>query len=100
MKPWAKWTLLVLWTILLLFTAGYWNPFASFPALLKYSVVSVIAAALFGALVLIMQFFILLSIIFPLPPRADLQSTQKVFGEDFFLFYSRHRPLIQKHPPG
>ncbi len=97
MKTWAKWTLLVLWVVLLLCTAGFWNPFASFPALLKYSVVSVIGAALFGALVILMQFFILISIIFPLPPRADSKAP-KGFGRKFFPFLYKAAPINPKAP--
>ena len=97
MKTWAKWTLLILWTVLLLCTAGFWNPFASFPALLKYSVVSVIGAALFGALVLIMQVYILLSIVFPLPPRADLKAP-KSFWRRFFPFLFKAPTIDPKAP--
>ncbi|MBC7999471.1 MAG: AAA family ATPase [Leptolyngbya sp.] len=87
MKKWAKWTLLTLWTVLLLFTSPYWNPFASFPALLKYSVVSVLAAAIFGALILLGQFYILISIIFPLPPRADSKAPKSIWKRAFpFMF--------------
>ncbi len=97
MKTWAKWTLLVLWVVLLLCTASFWNPFASFPALLKYSVVSVIGAALFGALVILMQFYILMSIIFPLPPRADSKAP-KPFGRKFFPFLYKNPPINPKAP--
>jgi ATP-dependent Zn protease len=97
MKTWAKWTLLVLWVVLLLCTSSFWNPFASFPALLKYSVVSVIGAALFGALVILMQFFILISIIFPLPPRADSKAP-KPFGRKFFPFLYKKSPIDPKAP--
>ncbi len=83
MKAWAKWTFIILWVVLLLGTSSYWNPFASFPALLKYSVVSVIGAALFGALIILIQFYILISIIFPLPPRSDSKAP-KSFGRRFF----------------
>ncbi len=87
MKPWARWTLLILWTVVLLVSSTYWNPFTSFPALLKYSVVSVVAAAIFGALVIIIQYFLLISIIFPLPPRADSKAPQGVWRRMFpFLF--------------
>lgn len=87
MKKWARWTLLTLWTVVLLLTSQYWNPFASFPALLKYSVVSVIAAAIFGALILLGQFYILISIIFPLPPRADSKAPKSVWKRMFpFMF--------------
>jgi len=97
MKTWAKWTLLILWTVLLLCTAGYWNPFASFPALLKYSVVAVIGAALFGALVILMQFYILISIIFPLPPRADLKAP-KGFWRKYFGFLLKPPTINPKAP--
>lgn len=87
MKKWARWTLLILWTVVLLLTAQYWNPFSSFPALLKYSVVSVIAAAIFGALILLGQFYILISIIFPLPPRADSKAPKSIWKRMFpFMF--------------
>lgn len=87
MKKWARWTLLALWTVVLLLTSQYWNPFTSFPALLKYSVVSVIAAAIFGALILLGQFYILISIIFPLPPRADSKAPKSIWKRMFpFMF--------------
>ncbi len=97
MKSWAKWTFLILWTVLLLCTAGYWNPFATFPALLKYSVVSVIGAALFGALVILIQFYILVSIIFPLPPRADLKAP-KSFWRKFLPFLFKAPTINPKAP--
>ena len=74
MKKWARWTLLVLWTLLLLGTSTFWNPFTSFPALLKYSVISAFGAMVFGALMIIMQFYIMIKILFPLPPRADAKA--------------------------
>lgn len=74
MKKWARWTLLILWTLLLLGTSTFWNPFTSFPALLKYSVVSAFGAVVFGALMIIMQFYIMIKILFPLPPRADAKA--------------------------
>jgi ATP-dependent metalloprotease FtsH len=82
---------LILWMILLLSTSAFWNPFASFPALLKYSVVSVISAALFGALMLIMQYYILITIIFPLPPRADSKAPKNIWVKMF--------PFLFKKPP-
>lgn len=91
MKPWAKWTLLIGWTLLLLLTAQMWNPFTSFPALLKYSVVSVISSALFGALVILIQYYLLISIIFPLPPRADSKAPQSIWKRMF--------PFLFKKPP-
>lgn len=91
MKNWARWTLLILWTLVLLLTAAYWNPFASFPALLKYSVLSIIAAALFGALVILMQYYIILQIVFPLPPRADSKAPKSIWRKLF--------PILFKEPP-
>lgn len=97
MKPWAKWTLLIGWTLLLLLTAQMWNPFTSFPALLKYSVVSVISSALFGALVILIQYYLLISIIFPLPPRADSKAPQSIWKRMFpFLF--KKAPINPKAP--
>ncbi|HEY9786485.1 MAG TPA: AAA family ATPase [Candidatus Obscuribacterales bacterium] len=97
MKGWARWTLLILWTLLLLFTAQFWNPFASFPALLKYSVVSVLAAAIFGALVILMQYYIIISIIFPLPPRADSKAPKSIWVRMFpFMF---EKPQINPKAP-
>ncbi|HMX46196.1 MAG TPA: hypothetical protein PKC93_09620, partial [Candidatus Obscuribacter sp.] len=87
MKNWARWTLFVLWIVLLVLTAQFWNPFVSFPALLKYSVVSVVAAGVYGALFILIQFYILLSIIFPLPPRADSKAPKSIWRKAFkFLF--------------
>jgi len=97
MKNWAKWTLLIAWTAVLIFTAQFWNPFASFPALLKYSVITIVGAAIFGALMIIMQFYILLSIIFPLPPRADSKAPKSVWRKTFkFLF--KDPPINPKAP--
>src|SRR5258708_30944058 len=97
MKKWARWTLLILWFVLLLFTSTYWNPFTSFPALLKYSVVSLFAAAIFGALVLLIQFYVLITIIFPLPPRADSKAPKGFFKTFFPIFY--HKPPIGPKAP-
>lgn len=97
MKTWARWLVLSLWMLLLLTTSVYWNPFASFPALLKYSVLSVVAAALFGALVVIMQFYILISIIFPLPPRADAKAP-KSFWKTWFKWAFKDPPINPKAP--
>ncbi len=97
MKTWARWTLLILWTITLLLTSTYWNPFTSFPALLKYSVVSVIAAALFGAFIILIQFYVLVSIIFPLPPRADSKAP-KGFLRTAFPFLYKKPPINPKAP--
>lgn len=97
MKPWAKWTLLIVWTCLLLYYSQYWNPFTSFPALLKYSVVSVIASAIFGALVILIQYYLLISIIFPLPPRADSKAP-KGFWKRFFPFLFKKPSINPKAP--
>ncbi|PWU02457.1 MAG: hypothetical protein C5B53_01625 [Candidatus Melainabacteria bacterium] len=97
MKTWARWTLLILWILTLLITSTYWNPFTSFPALLKYSVVSVVAAAIFGALILLIQFYVLISIIFPLPPRADSKAP-KSFSKRFFPFLYKKPPINPKAP--
>ncbi len=87
MKTSARWTILIIWTLLLIFTSPYWNPFTSFPALLKYSIVSVIAAAIFGALVMMIQYYLIISIIFPLPPRADSKAPKDKLRQLFpFLF--------------
>lgn len=97
LKPWAKWTLLIVWTLVLLFSSPYWNPFTSFPALLKYSVVSVIASAIFGALVILIQYYLLISIIFPLPPRADAKAP-KGFWQRMFPFLFK-KPTINPKAP-
>lgn len=91
LKSWVRWTLLILWTVTLLFTAQYWNPFTSFPALLKYTVISVVASAIFGALVILIQWYLLLAIIFPLPPRADSRAPKG--------FWKRTFPWMFKEPP-
>ena len=97
MKPWAKWTLLIIWTLGLIYSSQYWNPFTSFPALLKYSVVSVIASAIFGALVILIQYYLLISIIFPLPPRADAKAP-KSFWKKFLPFLFK-KPTINPKAP-
>lgn len=91
LKPWAKWTLVTLWVILLLCTTAYWNPFTSLPALLKYGVVSVVAAAIFGAMYVIFWFYILMAVIFPLPPRADAKAPKGLWKTLF--------PWLFKDPP-
>jgi ATP-dependent metalloprotease FtsH len=83
--------------LLLLTTSMFWNPFASFPALLKYSVLSVIGAAVFGALVILMEFYILISIIFPLPPRADSKAP-KSFWKTWFKWAFKDPPINPKAP--
>ncbi len=81
----------------MIFTAQWWNPFASLPALLKYSVVSVIAATIFGALVILIQYYLLVSIIFPLPPRADSRAPKTIWRRIFpFLF--KNPPISPKAP--
>lgn len=97
MKNWARWTILIAWTLLLIFTAQWWNPFTSFPALLKYSVVSLIGAAIFGALMILMQFYILLNIIFPLPPRADSKAPKSTWKK-MFKFLFKDPPINPKAP--
>ena len=97
MKKWARILLFVLWTIGLVITATYWNPFASFPALLKYTVLTLVVAVVYGALFIIIQFYILLSIIFPLPPRADSKAPKSIWRKAFkFLF--NDPPLNPKAP--
>jgi cell division protease FtsH len=83
LKNWAKWTLVTLWIVLLLSTTAYWNPFTSLPALLKYGVVSVVAAAIFGAMYVIFWFYVMMAIIFPLPPRADAKAPKGMFKSLF-----------------
>lgn len=90
LKPGWKWTILILWVLILLFTASAWNPFTSFPALLKYSVVSILASGIFGALVVLIQWYLFLSIIFPLPPRADAKAPKG--------FFKRTMPWMFKEP--
>jgi len=97
MKNWARWTLLIIWTVVLILTAQWWNPFTSFPALLKYSIINLVGAAIFGALLILMQFYILLSILFPLPPRADSKAP-KPFGKKFFPFLFKDPPISPKAP--
>ena len=95
MKNWARWTLLIIWTLGLILTAQFWNPFASFPALLKYTVVVTMGAALFGLFIILMQFWVLVNIIFPLPPRADAKAP-KPFGKRFFPFLYKEPPINPK----
>jgi ATP-dependent metalloprotease FtsH len=97
MKTWARWTLLSLWLLILLLTSTYWNPFASFPALMKYSVLSVFGAAVFGALIILIQYYILISVIFPLPPRADAKAP-KPFGKKYLGFLYKDPPIDPKAP--
>ena len=97
MKTWARWTLLIVWLMILLISSTYWNPFASFPALLKYSVLSVFGAAVFGALIILIQYYILISVIFPLPPRADAKAP-KPFGRKFLGFLYKDPPIDPKAP--
>ena len=97
MKNWARWTLVCLWFVILLMTCGYWNPFASIAALLKYSVVSVFSAIIFGAAIIIMQFYIMVTIMFPLPPRADAKAP-KPFGRKYFKWLYKDSPIDPKAP--
>lgn len=97
MKTWARWTLLIVWLVVLLVTSTFWNPFASFPALLKYSVLSVFGAAVFGALIILIQYYILISVIFPLPPRADAKAPRP-FGQKYLGFLYKDPPIDPKAP--
>src|ERR1700733_12940557 len=97
MKTWARWTTVLLWFAILLLTCGLWNPFASFGALMKYSVISVFSACIFGAAIIIMQFYIMLTVLFPLPPRADSKAP-KPFGQKFFKFMYKDPPIDPKAP--
>jgi cell division protease FtsH len=97
LKPWAKWTLLVIWMALLLCTTPYWNPFTSLPALLKYGVVSIVAAAIFGAMYIFFWFYILMAVIFPLPPRADAKAP-KSWAKSLFPWLFKDPPINPKAP--
>ncbi|MDR3617406.1 MAG: AAA family ATPase [Candidatus Obscuribacterales bacterium] len=97
MKNWARWTLVSLWFVLLLLTCGYWNPFASTAALLKYSVVSVFSAIIFGAAIIIMQFYIMVTLFFPLPPRADSKAP-KPWGRKYFKWLYKESSIDPKAP--
>ncbi len=97
MKNWARWTLVILWFVILLWTCGYWNPFSSTPAFLKYSVVSIYSAAIFGAAIVLMQFWLLVNILFPLPPRADSKAP-KPWGRKYFKWLYKESPIDPKAP--
>lgn len=97
LKTWAKWTLIALWTVLLLCTTAFWNPFTSLPALLKYGVVSAVAAAIFGAMYVFFWFYILLAVIFPLPPRADAKAP-KGWAKSLFPWLFKDPPVNPKAP--
>lgn len=97
LKNWAKWTLLTLWIVLLLTTTTFWNPFTSLPALLKYSVVSMFAAAIFGAMYIFFWFYVMMAIIFPLPPRADAKAPKGVF-KTLFPWMFKEPPINPKAP--
>jgi ATP-dependent metalloprotease FtsH len=97
MKTWARWTLVIIWFVVLLLTSSLWNPFASFGALMKFSVISIFSACVFGAAIILMQFYILLSVIFPLPPRADSKAP-KSFGQKYFKFLYKEPPINPKAP--
>jgi ATP-dependent metalloprotease FtsH len=97
LKPWAKWTFLILWVLLLLCTTSLWNPFTSIQALLKYGVVSVVGASIFGAMYVVFWFYIMMAIIFPLPPRADAKAP-KPFGQKFFPWLYKSAKINPKAP--
>jgi len=97
MKSWVRWTIVILWFALLVFTSQLWNPFTSFPALLKYGIVALVGAAIFGAIIILMQFYIMLTIVFPLPPRAD-SNAPKVKWRKAFNWAFRDPPINPKAP--
>lgn len=97
MKNWVRWTLFILWTVGLILTAQYWNPFASLPAFLKYSVVTLVVAVLYGAFFIIIQFYIMLSVIFPLPPRADSKAPKSVWSK-WFRWAMKDSPINPNAP--
>lgn len=97
LKPWVKWTLIILWIAVLLFTSSMWNPFTSFPALMKFSVLSIVSSLIFGILVILAQYYILLQIIFPLPPRAD-QKAPKGWMQRSFPWMFKEPPINPKAP--
>jgi len=97
MKNWARWLFLILWTLTLIFTAQWWNPFVSVPALLKYSLITAIAACIYGVCLVLAQFYILLSIIFPLPPRADSNAPKSMWTRAF-KFLMKESPINPKAP--
>lgn len=97
MKNWARWTLFIIWTVGLILTAQYWNPFASLPAFLKYTVVMLVAAVLYGAFFIIIQFYIMLSVIFPLPPRADSKAPKSVW-RSWFKWLFKDSPINPNAP--
>lgn len=97
LKPWAKWTLITLWVVILLLTTSWWNPFTSMQALFKYTVVSVVAAAIFGAMYVIFWFYILLAVLFPLPPRADAKAPKNPWKR-FFPWLFKEPKINPKAP--
>ena len=97
MKSWARWSLIIIWLVVLLTTSTYWNPFASPAALLKYSVISMVGAVLFGGIMLLVQFWILINIIFPLPPRADSKAPKSFFKK--YLPFLYIKPKIDPKAP-
>lgn len=97
MKSWARWTFLILWTVGLILTAQYWNPFASMPAFLKYAVVTLVVAVIYGACLIIIQFYIMLSVIFPLPPRADSKAPKSIWMRWFKWLY-KESPISPSAP--
>ncbi len=97
MKTWVRWTIVIIWFALLLFTSQFWNPFMSFPALLKYGVVAIVGATIFGTIIILMQIYIMLSIIFPLPPRADSNAPHSKWRKTFAWAF-RDPPISPKAP--
>ncbi len=97
MKNGARWTFLAIWFVLLLLTCMWWNPFSSTPAFLKYSILSAYSALIFGAAIVLMQFYILVNILFPLPPRADAKAP-KPWGRTYFKWLYKESPINPKAP--
>lgn len=97
LKNWAKWTLVGIWLVVLLCTTTYWNPFTSLPALLKYGVLAMVGAALFAAMYVIFWFYVMMAILFPLPPRADAKAPKGVLKSLFPWLYKA--PKINPKAP-
>src|ERR1700733_2878579 len=97
MKNGARWTLVAIWFLVLLLTCVYWNPFSSTPAFLKFSVLSVYSAIIFCGVIVIMQFYILVNIMFPLPPRADAKAP-KPWGRKYFKWLYKESSIDPKAP--
>jgi ATP-dependent Zn protease len=97
LKNWAKWTLIGLWLVILLATATYWNPFMSLPALLKYGVLAMVGAALFALMYVVFWFYVMMAILFPLPPRMDAKAPKGIFKTLFPWMFKQ--PTINPKAP-